>query len=154
MEKGKLWTNAYTNMAKTKIDYNLINKKWINSALNCEAYSSFKGASTDHQIFTAKIRLSLRRNATRTTKTAHYDWSRLNNRDISNEYTITLRNKFNALQEISEILIPNDEYENFVNVLIGAAARCIPIKSTSKHRVPWETLAVRKKRDFGKTASL
>ena len=35
--------------------------------------------------------------------------TRLNNRDISDKYTITLRNKFNALQEISEILILNDE---------------------------------------------
>ena len=47
---------------------------------------------------------------TQTTKTTHYDWSLLNNRDISYKYTITLRNKFDALQEISKTLILNDKY--------------------------------------------
>ena len=35
--KGKLWTYTYPNNAKAQIDYILINKKWINSSLNCEA---------------------------------------------------------------------------------------------------------------------
>ena len=39
---------------------------------------------------------------------------------------LTLRKKYNALQEISETLILNDEYENFVNAYIEAAAECIP----------------------------
>ena len=47
------------------------------------------------KIATVKIRLSLCRNSIQTTKTAHSDWSLLNNTDISNEYTIILRNKFN-----------------------------------------------------------
>ena len=72
--KGKLWTYTYANNAKVQIDYVLINKKWNNRALNCEAYSSFEGMSSDHRIVTAKIRLSLRRKAARIT-TAHYDWS-------------------------------------------------------------------------------
>ena len=45
------------------------------------------------------------------------------------------RNKFNALQEISEMLTLNDEYENFVNALVEAAAKCIPIKLRATHRV-------------------
>ena len=48
---------------------------------------------------------------------------------------------------------PNDEYENFVNANIEAAAECIPTKQRAKPRVPWETLAVRKKRADVKTAS-
>ena len=59
--EGKLWTYTYANNTKAQIDYVLINKKWKNSALNCEAYSSFEGVSTDHRIVTAKIRLSLRK---------------------------------------------------------------------------------------------
>ena len=51
------------------MDYVLINKKWNNSALNCEAYSSFVCVSTDHRIVTAKVQLSLRKNDTRTTTT-------------------------------------------------------------------------------------
>ena len=107
--KGKLRTNTYANNTKAQINYILINKKWNNSALNCEAYSSFEGVSSDHQIVMAKIRLSLHRNTAQTTATAHYDWSLLNNRGISDKYTLTLGNKFDALQELSETLTLNDK---------------------------------------------
>ena len=53
--EGKLWTYTYANNAKAQIDYILMNKKWNNSTLNCEAYSSFEGISSDHWIFTAKM---------------------------------------------------------------------------------------------------
>ena len=56
---------------------------------------------------------------------------------------LTLRNKFDALQDISETLNPNDEYENFINAHIEAAAKYIPTKQRAKPRVPWVTLAVR-----------
>ena len=52
----------------------------------------------------AKIHLSLHRNVAQTTTTAHYDWSLLNNK-----YMITLRNKFGALQELSETPTSNEE---------------------------------------------
>ena len=48
---------------------------------------------------------------------------------------------------------PNDEYENFVNAHLEAAAKCIPTKPRTKYRGPWETLAVREKRAHVKTAS-
>ena len=38
--EGKLWTYTYANNTKAQIDYVFINKKWKNSAINCEAYSS------------------------------------------------------------------------------------------------------------------
>ena len=89
--EGKLWTYTYANNTKAQIDYVLINKKWKNSALNCEAYSSFEGVSTDHRIVTAKIQLSLRKNAKRTATTKHYDWALLNNKDIRDRYVLELR---------------------------------------------------------------
>ena len=135
------------------MDYVFISKKWNNSALNCEAYSSFEGVSSDHRIVTAKIRLSLRRNAVRKTITVHYDRSLLNNRYIRDKYTLTIRNKFDTFQERAETPTPNDEYENFINAHLEAAAKCIPTKQRAKPRVPWETLAVRKKRAKVKTAS-
>ena len=84
----------------------------------------------------AKIQLNLRKNATRTSTTVHYDWSRPNNSHIRDEYTLTLKNKFDALQEISETPNPNDEYENFANAHLEAAAECIPTKQRAKPRVP------------------
>ena len=152
-KKGKLWTYTYANNTKAQRDYVFINKKRNNSALNCEAHSSFEGVSSDHWIVTAKIRLCLRRKASRTATTIHYDRSLLKNRNIRDKYTLTLRNKFDALQEIQETPTPNDEYENFVNAHLGAAAECIPIKQRAKPRVPWETLAVRKKHANVKTSS-
>ena len=96
--EGKLWTYTYTNNSKSQIDYVFI-KNLNSNALNCEAYSSFEGVSSDHQIVVAKIWLSLWKNTTRTTNIVHYDWSLLNNRDIRDKYTLTLWNKFDALQK-------------------------------------------------------
>ena len=87
--------------------------------------------SSDHRIFTTKIRLSLRKNATRTTITVHYDWSLLNNRDIRDKYALAQRN----------------------NAKLEVAAECMSTKQRAKPRVPWERLAVRKKRADVKIAS-
>ena len=147
--EGKLWTYTYANNSKAQIDYTFINKKWKNSVMNCEAYSSFEGVSTDHRIVTAKIR----KNATWTATTKHYDWALLNNKDIRDKYVLELRNRFETLQEKTEIGTPNGEHENFVNAHLEVASKCIPTKPRTKYRVPSETLAVREKRAHVKTAS-
>ena len=113
--------------------------------MNCEAYSSFEGLSSDHQIITAKIRLSLRKNATRTVTTKHYDLALLNNRDIRGKYVLELRNRFETLQEKTEKGTPNDEYDYFVSAHLEAATKCILTKPRTEYKVPWETLAVREK---------
>ena len=41
---------------------------------------------------------------------------------------LTRRNKFDALQEISETPTVNDKYENFVNAHLEVAAECMPNK--------------------------
>ena len=103
--EGKLWTYTYQNNTEAEIDYILINKKWIKNAQNCVAYYSFEGLSSDHRIVTAKIHLSLHKNKTQIAKTNHYDWSSLNNRDSSNKYTITIRNKFDTLSRYLKHLL-------------------------------------------------
>ena len=120
--------------------------------MNYSAYSSFEGVSSNHRIAAAKIRLSLQMNTTRITTTVHYDWPLLNNRDIRDKYALTLRNKFDATQKTKTHTL-NDEYENFVNAHLEAAAECVPTKQRAKSRVPWEILMVRKKRTDVKTAS-
>ena len=130
-----------------------INRKWKNSAVNCEAYASFEGVSSDHRIVTAKLRLSLRKNATRTATTKHYDWALLNDRYIRDKYALELRNRFETLQEKTEKRTQNDEYENFVGAHLEAASKCILTKPISKYRVPGERLAVREKRALVKSAS-
>ena len=131
--EGKLWTYTYANNSKAQIAYIFINKKWKNSAMNCEAYSSFEDVSNDHRIVTAKIRLSLRKNITRTAATKHYDWALLNNnRDIRDKYVSELRNRFETLHGKTEKGTPNDEYENFAIAHLEAAAKCIPTKPRTK----------------------
>ena len=55
-----------------------------------------------------------------------------------------MRKRFETLQEKKEKGTPNDEYENFVNAHLGAAAECIPKKTRTKYRVPWEKVVLRK----------
>ena len=76
----------------------------------------------------------------------------MNNRDIRDKYVLELRNRFETLQEKTEKSTPNDEFENFVNAHLEAAAKCIPTKLKTIYRVPRETLAVREKRTLVKTA--
>ena len=47
---------------------------------------------------------------------------------LRDKYAITLRNKFDTLQEKTETHTPNDEYENFVNALLEAAVEYISTK--------------------------
>ena len=84
----KLWTYTYQKNAKALIDHLLMNKKWMISALNWDAYSSFERLSSDRRIVTTKLLMSLHRNK------AQKNCSSLNNRDVSNKYTVTVRNKF------------------------------------------------------------
>ena len=116
------------NNAKAQLYYININKKWINSILNCEAYS-FGGG-----IILVKIHRNL-----------CYDLSSLTTRDISNKYTVTVRNKFDTyqeiwfdtLQKISETHTPYDEYENFLTDKMEAAAEYIPTKPNVKFYVSY-----------------
>ena len=94
--------------------------------MNHEAYSSFEGVSSNHRIVT-KILLNLCRNRGTNKQTTHYDWSLLNNTDNSD--TITLRNKFDPLQEIIETLTLN------ISAHMEAATECIPTKLKGKHQV-------------------
>ena len=52
--------------------------------------------------------------------------------NISNRYTVTVSNKFDALKEISECHSSNDEYENFVTAHLQAATEYISIKTKSQ----------------------
>ena len=73
--------------------------------------------------------------------------------DIGDQYALELRNRFETLQVKTENGTPNDEYENFVNAHLEAAAKFIPTKPITKYWVPWETLEVRQKRAHVKSAS-
>ena len=94
------------------------------------------------------------RNKTLTVKVPQYNWFSLTKSDMKNHYLVTVRNKFDTLQETSERHTPNDEYENFATTHIEAAAEWIQTKPSAKCRVLWETIAIREKWDNTKKLSL
>ena len=58
--KGKLGTHPYPNAERAQFDHILINKKWKNSAMDCQSYNTMCSVQSDHRPCSAKIRLSLR----------------------------------------------------------------------------------------------
>ena len=110
--KRKLWTFMLDSIgAKTQVDYILNRLKWKNSLHNYETYNSFSIVWFDHRILTAKLKLILRKNSNRVNKTK-YDWSILNNKDASTEYSKAARDKFNEPK--SENTTATELYENFI----------------------------------------
>ena len=72
--------------------------------------------------FDNKICLCLRRYKTQTAKTTQYDQFSFSHRDISNKYTVTIKNKFDNFQETFERYTWNAEYENFFTARMEAAS--------------------------------
>ena len=151
---GKRWTFTYPNGIKAQLDYILINKKWSNSAINCQPYNSFDCVSSDHRIVTATIRLSLRANTVKSAKFPRYDWSILrNNKETADSFKISLKNRFSVLKEDNGDDSANLAYCNFEAAFDKAAKECIPLKPKIKHRIPWETENVVSKREELKRAA-
>ena len=145
-KKNKLWTIKYANGTKGQIDYILINKKWKNSGINCQAYNTFKTTCSDHRIISAKIRLSLRANKP-SKNSQRYNWDTLQTRDdIRDQYTIEVRNRFQILQNENEEESANTIYQNIMKAHKEAAEKCIPIVKKTKRKIPWETASITEKR--------
>ena len=153
-KNGKLWTFTHPTGSKSQIDYILVNKKWKNSVTNCEAYNSMETVYSDHRIVSAKIRLSLRQNQKKSmTKTPAYDWSSLNDPQIADEFSITLKNRFDILQVTTNVGSADTSYENFITAHEYAAQKCVPKKPKTHKQVPWETGVIIEKRKTLKAAS-
>ena len=133
---------------KSQIDYILINTKWKNCALNCEAYNSFFTVGSDHRIVTAKLRLSLRQSKSSINKKVRYDWNKLITDDnIKELYTVEVKNRFQALQDLDgNEESSNKIYANIVSAHDEAAKKCIPVKKKVKQHVPWLNDDIVKKR--------
>ena len=126
--------------SKYQLDYVLIRKKWKNSLLNAEAYSTFSSIGSDHRIVSARIRLSLRKSKALPRK-KHYDWRVLcSNNKLQQQYTIEVRNRFQPLEDINENA--TERYERFISATTEATEKIIPVRKkirkacfSSDHRV-------------------
>ena len=145
---------TYPNGERAQIDHILINKKWKNSALNCEAYNTFSTIKSDHRIVTGKFRLSLRVKKNQSTNRVRYDWEKLlYDENIKTSYTVDVKNHFEALQELDEVNNANSIYTNIMSAHEEAAKSNIPIKEKLKERVPWENKYITSKREAVKETS-
>ena len=125
----------------------MINKEWTNSALNCEAYSTFSTVGSDHRIVSAKIRLSLRACKT-ANKKVRYNWGMLlEDNDVMNRYNLEVSNRFQLLIEKEEHDSANNVYKNMVIAHEESSELHIPQKVRTKKDVPWESNEVIEKRE-------
>ena len=110
---------------KAQIDYILVRRKWRNSVLNCEAYSSFANVGSDHRVVSAKIRLSLKSNCKAPPKRVLYDWNEFSkNTTLQERYCVEVRNKFNMLADDSQTA--TELYEHFIEANEVATAELVP----------------------------
>ena len=137
---GKLWTITYGNGSKGQIDYIIVNRKWLNSIINCEAYNTFESLHSDHRIVTAKIRLSVRANKPKR-RTNVYCWDKLRtDEEVHSRFAVSVKNRYQALCSEVNLEEPcNDQlYLNMISACKEAAEETIPKRPTVRAQLPWE----------------
>ena len=146
-KKGKLWTFQYPNGQKGQIDHILINKKWGNSAMNCEAYNTYHCLNSDHRPCSAKLRLCLRANKKHASTSTNYDWGLLmNDQTVKHAYTVEVKNRFQALQNQNTDTNAENMYQNIILAHEESGKSHIPIRKKKKKKNTWESDEVSKKR--------
>ena len=131
-KQGKLWS-FISDMSgqKSQIDFILINKKWKNSVKNCEAFITFSSMGSDHRVLTAKIKLSLRKCCSPPRK-PNYDWSILKDTGISNLYSVSVQNRYQAL--CCENESATETYAHLIMATEEAAKENLPVKKQVKKK--------------------
>ena len=136
-----------SNGMKIQIDFIHVNKKWIYSAINCEAYILFEGVSTDHHIVSGTFRLSLRVTKKSSRTNPPYDWRQLKfNKCFRDQFCLTLSNRFEGLLNETEPPSTDEKYASFVDAVNSSANEHI-LKPKIKRRVPWKNDEVLLKRN-------
>ena len=113
----------------TQVDYIMVNKKWKNSVHNCQSYNTFCSIGSDHRVVTMKMKLSFRQIKT-VSRGKNYYWSVLKNKEIKDNYTIELKNRFESLR--IEYETSTETYENLIQANKETAKELIPKKSKTK----------------------
>jgi hypothetical protein len=148
--KGKLWTINYANGSRGQIDFILVNRKWLNSITNCEAYSSFESVNSDHRIVTANVRLSVRAHKPKK-RTNIFRWDALRTDDnIHNRFAVTVKNRYESLcNEVSldEPHINSERYKKMIQACKEAAEETIPKRQIIRTALPWEDNDIMASRD-------
>ena len=96
---------------RNQIDHVCISRKFRNSLLDVQARRG-ADADTDHYLVTAKLQLKLKKVQQPSQTRIKFDTRRLKNENVRQQFTLTLRNRFEALNE--ENVDPEDD-QNDIN---------------------------------------
>ena len=83
---------------KNQIDHTLINKRFRNSVKDTRVYRS-ADIGSDHYLVCTKIQLRLKRHQIQTKLRNKFDTEKLENKDFLKTFGITLRNKYDLLED-------------------------------------------------------
>jgi hypothetical protein len=106
------WTSPEGN-THNQIDHVLIDRRRHSSILDDR---SFRGADcdTDHYLVVSKVRerLALRKRAAQKIDTERFNVKKLNEGDVKEQYQVTIRNKFAALENLEDSGDINKAWDN------------------------------------------
>ncbi|XP_029288535.1 craniofacial development protein 2-like [Cottoperca gobio] len=84
-----------------QLDYILVRRRWRNSILNAEPYSTFNSVGSDHQVVSMRVRPSLR--VPKPSLKTRYDWKAFSaSPGLQTRYAVEVRNCFQLLGEEEE----------------------------------------------------
>ena len=94
-----------------------------------------------------RIKLSLRASKKKSNTKIAYNWEHLiNNEDLQNQFSTSLRNRYNILRHEDTNESTNNVYQNILKAHKGTTEMLIPLKEKVKRKVPWENETVTEKR--------
>jgi hypothetical protein len=130
------WTSPEGNTYK-QIDHVLIDKRRQSTILDVR---SFRGADcdTDRYLVVAKgrERLAVCKRTSRKVDTERFDVKKQNEGDVKEQYQVTIRNKFAALENLQDSGDINGEWDNIRENIKNSAKESLGY-CESKHHKPW-----------------
>jgi hypothetical protein len=130
------WTSPEGN-THNQIDQVLIDKRRHSSILDVRSFSG-ADCDTDHYLVVAKVRerLAVSKRAAQNIDTGRFNVKKLKEADVKEQYQVTIRNKFEALENLEDSGDINRAWDHIrENIKISAQESldyCEP-----KHRKPW-----------------
>ena len=113
---------------KNQIDDILVQRRWRSSIMSAKTLPSAE-CDSDHQLLAAKLKIKLKK-LFKGSRPLRIDTS-----NITEEYKVEIKNRFEILMAVQEELSPDELATNAKNIFISAAKDLIPLKKT--HRNKW-----------------
>jgi hypothetical protein len=128
---NKRWTYRSPKGDLSQIDFIMYLMRWRNSINDCQAYSTSHPVGSDHRIFTATIKISVRRPKPPSAKKLF--WSALTtDSEIATQVDNTIASRFDDLPIVKQ------DYSTFLSIANSVGAELLP----PKPRPPTKTVDI------------